>query len=69
MGFKGFSEEDGEPLYDTREDAIVRAKQMREWDNAPTSKIMIHRKKIPLWLAHLVQNTPLDWIGYSELPE
>ena len=65
--FTGFSEKDGAALYDTKEAAIERAKMMRQWDNNPTAAIMVHRKRIPLWLAHLVRETPLEWIGYRKL--
>lgn len=69
MGFTGFSEEDGEPSYDTRESAIERAKQMRTFGNNPRATIMVHRKWLPLWFAHLVKNTPLEFLGYEELSE
>jgi hypothetical protein len=65
--FTGFDEKDGEPLYDTKEAAIERAKQMRQWGGDPDAKIMIHRKHVPLWFAHLVQETRLEFLAYSEL--
>lgn len=68
MAFTGFDPKDGEPLYDTKESAIERAKQMRQWDN-DNSKIFIHRKRVPLWFAHLVQDTPLQFLGYTELKD
>lgn len=63
--FTGFDEKDGAPLFDTKESAIERAKMMRMWNN-PDAKIMVHRQWVPLWLAHLVQETWFRWIGYSE---
>lgn len=65
--FTGFSEKDGEPLYDTKESAIERAKMMKAWDKDPDTKIFIHRKSVPLWFAHLVRDTPLRWLAYTEL--
>lgn len=64
--FKGF-DRDGAALYDTKEAAIERAKMLLRWDPDPESKIMVHRKRIPLWFAHLVRGTFLEWIGYKEL--
>lgn len=69
MAFTGFSEEDGEPLYDTKESAIERAKMMVAWGDDPGAKIFVHRKRVPLWFAHLVQDTPLQWLAYTELKE
>lgn len=67
MAFTGFSEKDGEPLYDTKESAIERAKMLKAWDTDPDSKIFVHRKHVPLWFAHLVQDTPFQWLAYEEL--
>ena len=66
--FKGF-DKDGEPVYDTLEAAIERAKQMREWDKLPDTVIMIHRKWIPLWFAHLVQYTRFEGLAYKKYEE
>jgi len=67
--FTGFSKEDSEALYDTKESAIERAKMMKTWQNDPDAKILIHRERVPLWFAHLVSETPLWWLGYTELVE
>ena len=67
MAFKGFSEEDGEPLYDTKEAAIERAKQMIAWHGEPDTVIFVHRKHVPLWIAHMLQDTALQWLAYTEL--
>jgi hypothetical protein len=67
MAFQGFDEKDGEPLYDTKEAAIERAKQMRTWSGEPDVQIWIHRKRVPLWFAHLIRNTPLRWLAYTRL--
>lgn len=67
MAFTGFDEEDGAPLYDTKEAAIERAKQMRTWDNDPDTQIWVHRKSVPLWLAHLVRDTPFRRLAYIRL--
>lgn len=66
MAFTGFDEKDGAPLYDTLDSALERAKMMKIWDNDPDAKIFIHRKRVPLWFAHLVQETPLRWLAYTE---
>jgi len=63
--FTGFDEDDGEPLYDSREAAIERAKQLIAWGDDPDAVIMIHRsKRIPLWFAHLVQGTWFERLAY-----
>lgn len=67
MAFVGFTE-DGEATYDTQEAAIERAKMIREWSKEPM-KIFVHRKWVPLWFAHLVQNTRLDFLAYKEVEE
>jgi hypothetical protein len=69
MAFTRFDEKDGAALYDTKESAIERAKMLKAWDNDPNTKIFIHRKWVPLWFAHFVQDTPLQWIAYEELEE
>lgn len=62
--FKGL-DTDGAELYDTKEAAIERARMLVEW-NDPTAKIMIHRRGVPLWFAHLVQGTWFECLAYSE---
>ena len=64
--FVGFDVKDGAALYDTQASAIERAKVMIQWSDDPNAKVMVHRTKIPLWLAHLVRGTPFEWIGYKE---
>lgn len=66
MAFKGFDPEDGEPLYDTKESAIERAKMLKTW-NDPEAKIFVQKKGVPLWFAHLVRETPLRFLAYTEL--
>ena len=66
--FVGLDTKDGAELYDTRDAAIERAKMMVQWGDDPEAKVMVHRTKIPLWLAHLVRGTRLEWIGYTEVP-
>jgi hypothetical protein len=67
MAFTGFDEKDGEPLYDTKEAAIERAKMMKAWDSDPDTKIFIHRKGVPLWFAHLARDTWFQKLAYTEL--
>lgn len=67
MAFSGFDEKDGEPLYDTKEAAIERARQIIAWGDDPDAKIRVHRKSVPLWFAHLVRDTWLYWLAYTEL--
>ena len=64
--FIGFDEKDGAALYDTHEAAIERARQMIQWGDDPDAKVMVHREWVPLWIAHLVQETSLEWVGYKE---
>ena len=66
MAFKGFDPKDGEPLYDTKEAAIERAKQMKVWGGDPDTKILVHRKGVPLWFAHLVAKTWFWRLAYTE---
>ena len=66
MAFKGFDPKDGEPLYDTKEAAIERAKQMMAWGGDPDAKILVHRKGVPLWFAHLVAETWFWRLAYTE---
>jgi hypothetical protein len=67
MAFTGFDEKDGAPLYDTIESAIDRAKMLKDWNADPEAQIFIHRKKAPLWFAHLVRETPFQWLAYKKL--
>jgi len=67
MAFTGFDEKDGSALYDTKESAIERARMLKTWDPDPNTKIMVHRKSVPLWFAHLVRGTVLEWLAYTEL--
>lgn len=70
MTFTGFDPKDGEPLFDTRAAAIERARMMKKWDPDENTKIFILRsKKIPLWFAHLLQDTPFQWLAYRELKD
>ena len=69
MAFKGFDEKDGEPLYDTLESALERAKMLRAWDGDPDAKIFVQRKRVPLWFVHLVRGTWLHRLAYKELEE
>lgn len=65
--FTGFDKKDGAALYDTKESAIERAKMLKAWDDDPNIKILVHRKKVPLWFAHLVQGTWFEGLAYEEL--
>ena len=69
MAFEGFDEKDGEPLYDTLESALERAKMLRAWDGDPDAKIFVQRKRVPLWFVHLVRGTWLHRLAYKELEE
>jgi hypothetical protein len=40
---------------------------MIKWGGEPGDRIMVHRQWVPLWLAHLVQQTPFEWVAYTEL--
>ena len=66
--FLGFDEK-GTPLYDTRDAAIERAKQIRQYGDDPDAQILICREQVPYWLRYLVRNTRLEWIGYKPLQE
>jgi hypothetical protein len=68
MSFTGF-DVDGSALYDTKEAAIERAKMLKAWDSDPDTKIMVHRKRVPLWFAHLVRETCFEWLAYKELKD
>lgn len=67
--FTGFDKKDGAALYDTKESAIERARMLKKWDPDPNCKIFIHRKQVPLWFAHLVQETPFQWLAYKEIKD
>jgi hypothetical protein len=45
--FVGFDEKNGEALYDTKEAAIERAKQLRTWCGDPNDRILVSRKWAP----------------------
>lgn len=64
-------DDDGSALYDTKESAIERAKTLKKWDKDPSTKIFIQRdwtSSVWLsWFAHLVRETPLQWLAYKEL--
>ena len=66
MAFKGFDPKDGAPMYDTKESAIERAKQLVTWGGHPDAKILVHRKSVPLWFAHLVAETWFWRLAYTE---
>ena len=67
--FVGFDETDGSDLYDTKDAAIERAKILKKWGDDPNAKIFIHREWIPLWLAHLLQETWFQWVAYREFTD
>jgi hypothetical protein len=70
MAFSGFDPEDGAALYDTKEAAIERAKQMIAWNPDPKGdEIWIHKKSVPLWFAHLVRDTWFRRLAYTKLIE
>jgi hypothetical protein len=64
--FTGFDKKDGAALFDTKESAIERAKMLVQWGDDPAARIMVHRKRVPLWLAHLVRGTFLQRLAYRE---
>ncbi len=66
MAFAGFDPKDGAPLYDTKEAAIERAKQMVAWGGDPDAKVLVHRKGVPLWFAHWVRDTWFWWLAYTK---
>ena len=63
--FTGF-DKDGDALYDTKEAAIERAKMLVAWNDNPDAQIMVQRR-VPLWFAHLVQETLFERLAYKEL--
>lgn len=65
--FKGIDESDGAELYSSKEEAIARARMRRDWDGDPDSKVMMQRSGVPLWFAHLVRETPLEFLAYREI--
>lgn len=67
--FTGFDEKDGAALFDTKESAIERARMLKKWDSDPGARIFIHRKRVPLWFAHLVQGTWFEGLAYTELKD
>jgi len=66
MTFLGFDEKDGEPLYDSKESAIDRAKMMRTWGRNPDAVIAVQRRWAPGWFAHLVRETLFEFLAYYE---
>lgn len=64
--FKG-NDVDGAELYETKEEAIARAKILKAWDGDPTSEIMVHKSGVPLWFAHLVKNTWFEHLAYTKV--
>jgi len=65
--FVGFSEKDGEALYDSEESAIERAKAMRTWD-CSDAKVMVQRYKwMPSWFIHLFRDTRFEILVYIEV--
>ena len=56
-----------EITYETKEEAIERAKMIRAWSVDPDARIMVHRNWLPLWFAHLVRGTWFQWIAYTEI--
>lgn len=67
--FIGF-DEDGTALYDTKEAAIERAKQLVEHGGDPDAIIYVYREHIPRWFRDLVQGIPvLQLLAYKRLKE
>ena len=62
--FTGF-DEDGDPLFDSREAAIKFARMKVQWGNQDT-KIMVQKERVPLWFAHLVKETWFEFLAYKE---
>lgn len=55
---------------DTKEACIARVKQMQQYqEELRDYAVMIQRDRCPNWLAHLVRETPLEFIGYYALKE
>lgn len=67
MPFKGFDPKDGADLYDTKQEAIDRAKMLIQWRGDPSDRIMVHREWMPLWIAHLFRAIGLSSVGYKEV--
>jgi hypothetical protein len=65
--FTGFDPIDGEPLYDTKEAALERAKQMIAWNpDLDGATIWVHKNGVPLWFAHLVRDTWFRRLAYTK---
>lgn len=62
--FKGL-DTDGAELYDTKEEAITRARMMQQW-NDPDARILV-QKNVPLWFALLVKGTWFESLAYQEI--
>lgn len=62
--FVGF-DNDGEARYDSKEAAIERAKQIAQFKGYAGTDIVIQRAHVPLWFAHLVRETWLEWLAYE----
>lgn len=65
MAFSGFDEE-GNPKFDTKEDCIAWSREHLRLEGDPDAIIMIQRDWAPLWFAHLVQMTPLEFLAWYE---
>jgi hypothetical protein len=66
MAFTGF-DEDGDPLFDTKDAAITWARQHIEQAD-PDAILMIARPwaNKARWLAHLLRGTPLERLAYRQ---
>lgn len=69
MSFKGLDEDDSE-IYDLKEEAIARAKMLKQWHGAEA--VMVHRKWMqhnwsPRWLGRLSRDTWFDFLFYEEV--
>lgn len=51
----------------TKEEAIERARILRNWKGDPSDKIMVQRDWCPIWFAHFVAGTFCEWIAYEEI--
>jgi hypothetical protein len=62
--FTGFDEND-DPLFDSKESAIEYCRMKLAYSD-PGTKIMVQRPRVPLWFSHLVRETPLQFLAYTE---
>jgi len=69
MAFVGFDKEDGEPLYDTKEAAIERARMLKKWNDPDAQLWILRDKRIPLWFAHLVRDTWFMQLAYTRIED